>query len=447
MMKIGCATGLYAEQRRLLSRCSGKIIACRLIQVWYSLERAIEMSQRTAKILIPVLLVPLLCIILGLSIWIMRPAPEVARPSTVRPAIAVAESNAAVSSAAQPADAAFAAEQARIALYERVGPAVVSIDTSNVADNETADSEELQLAQGSGFLVATEGYIVTNNHVIEDARSIYVTFMDGNQVPATLVGRDEDSDLAVIKVDAAAVAGVEPISFADSRLVKVGQDTVAIGNPFGLQNTMTRGIVSAVEGRSLPSRRTSSGNRFQISRIIQTDAAINPGNSGGPLLDSRGNLIGINTAIRVVDDATTPSFAGIGYAVPSNTIRVVVDDLIATGEHKSAYLGISMLSVTPQFANSYELPVTQGVLISDVVADGPADKAGLTLGSKVVDFGGAPLAIDSDIVVAFNGEIVRSSDDLIAFINDSRVGDTVTLTVQRGGKQTDVLVTLGERPK
>jgi 2-alkenal reductase len=410
------------------------------------------MTQRTAKIIIPVLLIPLLCIIIGLTIWIVRPAPDVAQPLPVPSEVVVNEvnnspSSASVPAAALPADAAFAAEQARIALYERVGPAVVSIDTSNIADDETADSEDLQLAQGSGFLIDSAGHIVTNNHVVEDARSIYVTFMNGKQVPATLVGRDEDTDLAVIKVDAAEVTGVAPITFADSKKVKVGQDTVAIGNPFGLQNTMTRGIVSAVEGRSLPSRRTSSGNRFQISRIIQTDAAINPGNSGGPLLDSRGQLIGINTAIRVSDTSTTPAFAGIGYAVPSNTIRVVVDDLIATGEHKSAYLGVSMLNVTPQFASSYDLPVTQGVLLSDVVADGPADQAGLKVGGKVVDFGGVPLAVDSDIVVAFNGETVRSSDDLIAFINDSRVGDTVTLTVQRDGKQTDVKVTLGERPK
>ncbi len=414
------------------------------------------MAQRTAKILIPLLLIPLLCIIAGLTIWIVQPAPE----APVRSGVTIVDPNPTIASAppaaaappapAAPAvlgDAAFAAEQARVALYERVGPAVVSIDTSNIADDEPTDLEDLQQAQGSGFLVDTAGHIVTNNHVIEDARSIYVTFMDGRQVPATLVGRDEDSDLAVIKVAEAEVAGVEPVVFADSKLVKVGQDTVAIGNPFGLQNTMTQGIVSAVEGRSLPSRRTSSGGRFQISRIIQTDAAINPGNSGGPLLNSRGQLIGINTAIRVSDTASAPSFAGIGYAVPSNTIRVVIDDLIATGEHQSAYLGVSMLSVTPQFSSNYELPVTQGVLISAVVSGGPADKAGLRLGRKTVDFGGAPLAIDSDIIVAFNGEAVRSSDDLIALINDSRVGDTVTLTVQRDGKQSNIPVTLGARPK
>ncbi len=411
------------------------------------------MSQRTARIIIPILLIPLLCVILGLIIWIMQPGPDVAQVPAAQPGIIVNDTTSAASSAvapvapAAPADAAFAAEEARVALYERVGPAVVSIDTSNIADDEPTELEDLQQAQGSGFLVDTAGHIVTNNHVVEDARSMYVTFMDGRQVPATLVGRDEDSDLAVIKVAEADVAGIVPVSFANSREVRVGQDTVAIGNPFGLQNTMTQGIVSAVEGRSLPSRRTSNGNRFQISRIIQTDAAINPGNSGGPLLNSRGELIGINTAIRVSDTASEPSFAGIGYAVPSNTIRVVIDDLIATGEHQSAYLGVSMLSVTPQFASNYELPVTQGVLISDVVAGGPADKAGLKIGSKQVDFGGAPLAVDSDIVVGFNGEAVRSSDDLIAFINDSRVGDTVTLTIQRDGKQTEVKVTLDARPK
>lgn len=406
------------------------------------------MGRRAAKVLLPALLIPIaVCVIISLLIWIMNPPAEVGVQPGVQSGAVLDRQSSGSTMALTDGEAAFATEQARIALYERVGPAVVSIDTSNIANDEPIDPEKLELAQGSGFLIDATGNIVTNNHVVEGARSIYVTFMDGNQMAATLVGSDKDTDLAVLKVDAAAVAGIKPLEFANSREVKVGQDTIAIGNPFGLQNTMTRGIVSAVEGRTLPGRFTNNGNRYRISRIIQTDAAINPGNSGGPLLDSHGRLIGINTAIRVSDQAAAPAFAGIGYAVPSNTIRVVVDDLIATGKHKSAYLGVSMLSITPQLADNYNLAVSQGVLLSDVVAGGPAEQAGLRIGTRAVNVAGQPLMVDGDIVVAFNGEPVKNSDDLIAFINDSRVGDVVTLTIQRGGTQVEVAVTLSERPE
>ena len=420
------------------------------------------MGRRTAKILVPALLIPIaVCLLVSVMVWILSPSERDARgansqgstfiplATTSQPASAGQALQPAVSDADAPpllGEAAFATEQSRIALYERVGPAVVSIDTANVADSEVADSESVEQAQGSGFLVDAKGHIVTNNHVVEGAQSIYVTFADGRQVPAELVGRDPDSDLAVIKVADDVVKDIQPIEFADSKQVRVGQDTIAIGNPFGLQNTMTMGIVSAVDGRSLPGRSTGSGGRFQISRIIQTDAAINPGNSGGPLLDSRGRLIGINTAIRVSDTATTPQFAGIGYAVPSNTIKVVVEDLIATGEHKSAYLGVSMLSITPQLAAQFNLPLTEGVLVSSVVAGGPAANAGITIGSNTVDLGGDALPIDGDIILAYNGETLRSSNDLIAAINDSRVGDIITLTVRRGEETREVKVTLAERP-
>lgn len=415
------------------------------------------MGNRTANILIPAILVSLVvCAALAIILWIFNPAADTAPVASTlpEPRSNVAQPSSSVAPAA--AVAGVSDEASRIALYERVGPAVVSIDTASIAENEASGDGEVELAQGSGFVIDSAGHIATNNHVIEGSTSIYVTFADGRQVVAELVGADPDSDLAVIKVDSdelyVRAAGDErtpiaPIEFANSREVKVGQDTIAIGNPFGLQNTMTLGIVSAVDGRSLPGRATSTGSRFRISRIIQTDAAINPGNSGGPLLDSSGRLIGINTAIRVSDDATTPQFAGVGYAVPSNTVRVVVEDLIATGEHKSAYLGVSMLSITPQFADRFDLDVSEGVLITDIRPGSPAAAAKLQLGSKAVDFAGDSLIIDSDIILAFNGEALRGSDDLIASINDSRVGDTVTLTIRRGGEEQDVQVTLSERPE
>ncbi|MBP8253137.1 MAG: trypsin-like peptidase domain-containing protein [Herpetosiphon sp.] len=407
------------------------------------------MGRRVAKVLVPAFLVPLvLCVVLALLLWVMKPD---ARNSTTESSVRtnVVLPTAAPRATPLPFDPnttrAMSDEQARIELYKRVGPAVVSIDTSNQAAGAEIDPTTLEQAQGSGFLVDTDGHIVTNRHVIEGAKSLYVTFSDGKQVRATLVGANEDNDIAVIKVDANEVASITPLVFGDSSQVQVGQDTIAIGNPFGLQNTMTLGIVSATNGRSLPGRVANNGARFQISRIIQTDAAVNPGNSGGPLLNSSGEVIGVNTAIRVTDP-NAPEFAGVAYAVPANKVRVVAESLIATGEYKSAYLGVSMFELTPQLADTFDLPIESGVLITNIVEDGPAAKAGLRLGSDSVSLDGEALIIDSDIIVAFNGEPVRSSDDVIALINDSTVGDVVRLTILRDKQQIEVPVTLGERP-
>ncbi len=404
------------------------------------------MKQRSMRVLIPAFLIPLgLCVLASLLIWIFAPNEQAAPEKSTNTdtglsadptPVAVSPINAAPSNG-------LSDEQTRIDLYKRVGPAVVSIDTE--VAGESAE-EATQEALGSGFLVDDQGHIATNNHVIEGATRIFVTFADGRQVPATLRGTDQDNDIAVIKVDAAAVSSIVPMAFGNSREVQVGQDTIAIGNPFGLQNTMTLGIVSAVEGRSLPGRTLNNGGQFRISRIIQTDAAINPGNSGGPLLNSKGEVIGINTAIRVSDPTAAPAFAGVGYAVPANTVKVIVEDLIKTGKHDSAYLGVSMLTISAQLAEQLKLPVNQGALVTNVVTDGPADQAGIQLGTTTIEVEGAALIIDSDIVTAFNGETIRSSDDLIAHINDSRVGDTVNLTIIRGDKEQTIEVTLGARP-
>jgi S1-C subfamily serine protease len=410
------------------------------------------MGSRTAKILVPALLVPIVvCTALAIVLWIFSPDADDARGA----GSSQAPRSSLIQTASAPAASGSSDEAGRIALYERVGPAVVSIDTASSAENAASGDGTVELAQGSGFVVDSDGHIVTNNHVIEGSTAIYVTFADGRQVAAELAGADPDSDLAVIKVDPQELyirsgderQAITPIEFADSRQVKVGQDTIAIGNPFGLQNTMTLGIVSAVKGRNLPGRVTGAGGRFQISRIIQTDAAVNPGNSGGPLLDSSGRLIGVNTAIRVSDVSSMPQFAGVAYAVPSNTVRIVVEDLIATGEHKSAYLGVSMYSITPRLAELFDLEVSEGVLLLDIQPNSPAAAAKLQIGTRAVEFAGAELIIDSDIILAFNGEPLLGSDDLIAAINDSRVGDTVTLTIRRGAEERDVQVTLTERPQ
>ncbi|XSG75697.1 S1C family serine protease [Herpetosiphon llansteffanensis] len=412
------------------------------------------MKQRSMRVLIPAFLIPLgLCILGSILLWIFAPNEQATPEQSTNPnsSLSAEPTPAAVSPVNANPSNDLNDEQARIDLYKRVGPAVVSIDTEVAGENS---QEVTQEALGSGFLVDDQGHIATNNHVIEGATRIFVTFSDGRQVPATLRGTDQDNDIAVIKIDPAQaiisaddnITNITPLAFGNSREVQVGQDTIAIGNPFGLQNTMTLGIVSAVEGRSLPGRTLANGGQFRISRIIQTDAAINPGNSGGPLLNSNGEVIGINTAIRVSDQTAAPSFAGVGYAVPANTVKIIVEDLIKTGKHDSAYLGVSMLTISSQLAEELKLPVSQGALVTNVVVDGPADQAGIRLGTNSIQVEGAELIIDSDIVTAFNGERIRSSDDLIAHINDSRVGDKVNLTIIRGEQEQTVEVTLGARP-
>ncbi|MBM7846019.1 S1C family serine protease [Herpetosiphon giganteus] len=404
------------------------------------------MKQRSMRVLIPAFLIPLgLCILGSILIWIFAPNEQATPEQSTNPntTLSAEPTPVAVSPVNANPSNDLSDEQARIDLYKRVGPAVVSIDTEVAGESS---QEVTQEALGSGFLVDDQGHIATNNHVIEGATRIFVTFSDGRQVPASLRGADQDNDIAVIKVEAEEVSSIAPMVFGNSREVQVGQDTIAIGNPFGLQNTMTLGIVSAVEGRSLPGRTLANGGQFRISRIIQTDAAINPGNSGGPLLNSNGEVIGINTAIRVSDPTAAPAFAGVGYAVPANTVKIIVEDLIKTGKHDSAYLGVSMLTISSQLAEELKLPVNQGALVTNVVVDGPADQAGIRLGTNSIQVEGAELIIDSDIVTAFNGERIRSSDDLIAHINDSRVGDKVNLTIIRGEEEQTVEVTLGARP-
>ncbi|HEY1014238.1 MAG TPA: trypsin-like peptidase domain-containing protein [Herpetosiphonaceae bacterium] len=419
------------------------------------------MGRRAANILLPGLLVPVaLCAVLGVLVWVIKsfvaPGVSALPPGGGTLPLTVASTNSPATDAGNPpaagnsqaaADAAFAAEEARIALYKRVGPAVVSIDVAGggAEPGQQVDPSELQQSQGSGFLVDADGHIVTNNHVVEGADFITVTFANGKTVTAELRGTDEDSDLAVIKIPAEDAAGVEPIALADSNQVQVGQDVVAIGNPFGLENTMTRGIVSAL-GRTLPGRQLNDGSRFSIARIIQTDAAINPGNSGGPLLDSRGRLIGVNTAIRTSGASQLPSFEGVGFAVPSNTVAAVVPDLIATGKHTYAYLGVRMLTVTPLLAEEFDLPAQQGVLVTQVAAGSAAAQAGIKAGADERPFAGETLAVDGDIITAFDGQPIRKDVDLLALIADSKVGQQVTMTVRRGGETLELPVTLGARP-
>ncbi len=298
-------------------------------------------------------------------------------------------------------------------------------------------------ALGSGFVWDTEGHIITNNHVVDGASDITVTFSDGSTASATVVGSDPDSDLAVLQVQVAADR-LHPVVLADSSAVTVGQLAVAIGNPFGLQGTMTVGIVSGL-GRSLPADSSqTSGPTYTIPAIIQTDAPINPGNSGGVLADDQGHVVGVTSAIVSPVDAS----AGIGFAIPSVIVQQVVPALISQGHYDHPYIGITGTDLTPQLAAAMHLPEgQQGLLVIDVASGGPAERAGLLASGQTATIEGRDTPLGGDVVTAIDGNPVRSFDDLAAYLAlDTRVGQTVTLDVVRDGDTTQISVILTARP-
>ncbi|MBS7651832.1 MAG: trypsin-like peptidase domain-containing protein [Candidatus Bathyarchaeia archaeon] len=292
-------------------------------------------------------------------------------------------------------------------------------------------------AQGSGFVYDNEGRIITNNHVVEGASSIEVTFPNGVVAKATLVGRDPYADLAVIqvKVDPSLL---RPLKLGSSSELLVGEPVVAIGNPYGLANTVTFGIVSAV------GRQIEAPGGYAIVDVIQTDAAINPGNSGGPLLNMRGEVVGMNTAIV----STTGSFSGIGFAVPSDTIKREVPSLVENGTYQHPYLGIRGMDVTPSIAEAMGLDGgTRGALVVDVVEGGPAHKAGLKGGTMDLVIDGARVRVGGDIIIGVEGREVRSFYDLVVHLERyHRPGDTIRLNVIRGRGVVELMLTLGVRP-
>jgi 2-alkenal reductase len=325
-------------------------------------------------------------------------------------------------------------------LYERANKGVVNIDVSGGADLT-------EFGSGSGFVIDTAGDIVTNNHVIQDANEIDVTFWDGSVATGKLIGADSYGDLAVIKVDVDP-AKLSPLPLGDSDNVKVGQRVVAIGNPFGLVGTMTVGIVSG-KGRTLPADSPNgTSSPFTNPDIIQTDAAINPGNSGGPLLNSGGEVIGVNSAIRT--DGTNRANSGVGFAVPSNTIKRVTEQLLKNGRASYPYIGVSVdnhLTIA-ELALALKLPVEKGVLIASVVEDGPAARAGLRGGDQQVTIRGFPVRAGGDIITAIDGDPINSFDAMIAYLAAKKqVGQTVSVTIIRNGETLQVPLTLIERPQ
>jgi serine protease Do len=314
--------------------------------------------------------------------------------------------------------------------------------------NQATPAPQFSEALGSGFVWDKQGDIVTNNHVVAGASSIQVTFSDGQSVSAKLVGADPYSDLAVVKVDVPA-SSLNPVQLADSSQVKVGQVAIAIGNPFGLQNTMTAGIVSAV-GRILPvSQESLQGNQpssgqYSIPDVIQTDAPINPGNSGGVLVNDQGQVLGVTSAI----ESPVQANSGIGFVIPSNIVKKVVPSLIKSGSYKTSYLGISGTDLTPDLDKAMNLGASQrGALIETVVPNGPADQAGLKGSSQQVTISGQTVAVGGDVITAINGQPVNGMDDLISYLfSDTQVGQKVSLTILRDGQQMSVDVTLAARP-
>jgi 2-alkenal reductase len=333
-------------------------------------------------------------------------------------------------------------------LYERVNPGVVTIWI--FAESDAPHEVSIPRGQGSGFVIDREGHIVTNQHVIAGANAIEVDFTSGMKVWAELVGVDPDSDLAILKVDVPE-ADLVPIPLGDSDAIKVGEFVAAIGNPFGLQGTMTAGIVSAV-GRSLESEhRTPEGLRFSAGDLIQTDAAINPGNSGGPLLNLSGQVIGINRAIHTetftVDGSAANS--GVGFAIPVNILRRVAPAIIGDGHYDYPYLGVS--SLNDQLWNLKVIEALGfgshmfGAYITEVVPGGPADDAGLRGGSKETSIPG--LLAGGDLLVAIDGQTIRQFDDMLSYLfKHTEAGQDVVLTVIRDNEEMNVTLTIGARP-
>lgn len=329
-------------------------------------------------------------------------------------------------------------------IYERDGGGVGFITASGVSSGSSNPFDpygqsEGGTATGSGFLIDKDGHMVTNNHVIEGASGISVTLGDSDQTyEAEVVGTDASTDLALIKVDAPDDA-MKPLELADSEGVKVGDPVVAIGNPFGLDRTVTTGIVSALQ------REIRSLNEFAISNVIQTDAAINPGNSGGPLINTDGHVIGVNT--QIATGGGSSGNVGIGFAVPSNTVSDVVEQLLETGSVKHAYLGISGATISKQLSDALNLGTDRGVLVQEAPEGGPAAEAGIEAGDTPVTVGGLQVLTGGDVIVKVNGEELTSVEDLIAKVNESKVGDELELEVVRGGETRTVTVELGTRPQ
>jgi S1-C subfamily serine protease len=326
-------------------------------------------------------------------------------------------------------------ESINVRVYRQAAPAVANILTKATEYDFFMDPVPVEGA-GSGFVIDEKGYILTNFHVVGDAQSIEVVLGDQSRYPARFIGADQRNDVALVKIDPKGKR-LPALRLGDSAALQVGQKVLAIGNPFGFQSTLTTGVISAL-GRTVQTSQTTF-----IDEAIQTDAAINRGNSGGPLIDSRGEVIGINSAIYTPSGTT----AGIGFAIPINSAKRIAHDLMTDGRVHQAFLGINTLAVGGNLAEALDLPAQEGLLVESASKGGPAAAAGIRGGDRYVRAGMQRIAIGGDLVVAVDGQKVASPFDLNIILNRKRPGDTVALTIYRGGKKMDVQVKLGERPR
>ena len=315
-------------------------------------------------------------------------------------------------------------------IFEKTEASVVQVNV------RSADGRIMPGNMGSGFVYSDDGYIITNNHVIDNAEKVTITFLDGESYIAQIIGTDSDLDLAVLKVQTGSTY-LQPIPIGDSSKLKVGQEIAAIGNPFGLSGSMTSGIISQM-GRLLPQ---DSG--YSIPDVIQTDAAINPGNSGGPLLNMKGEVVGINTAIQ----SATGEFTGVGFAVPSNTVKKVIPVLIEDGIFHHPWMGISGSDVDPELAKVRELNSSKGFLIATVVEGSPAEYAGLQGVTITKEIDGREYPLDGDIILKIDDVVVRKISDILVYLQrEKSIGDEMIMTINRDGILIEKVLVLGERP-
>jgi S1-C subfamily serine protease len=323
-----------------------------------------------------------------------------------------------------------AEERNNVEVYRKVLPSVVNITSTAVAFDFFYGPVPQQ-GQGSGFVFDRDGHILTNNHVIAGARQVEVTTSDKKKYKARVIGADPIRDLAVIQISAEKVT---PVVLGDSKALMVGQKVYAIGNPFGLSGTMTRGIISSI-------RSVNGPEGSAIDEAIQTDAAINPGNSGGPLLNSRGEVIGINTLILT---GGAEQSAGVGFAIPINAAKAVLNDLVTTGRVRRPVLGIQSLPIGPELAQELGLAADNGLLIQRVVPGGAADRAGLKGGAERAYLGNIPIMVGGDLIVAIDSEDINDNSDVARVMNNHRAGDRVKVTIYRGKRRMEFNVVLGE---
>ena len=331
-------------------------------------------------------------------------------------------------------------------IYRRAAPGVVQVTSTTLVDvpsdpffgNPLQPQQQRQQSLGSGFVVDKAGHIVTNFHVVDGAKQVSVSFSNGASLKATVVGSDPSSDLAVLKIDATSRA-LAPLSLGNSDAIKVGDPVVAIGNPFGLDRTVTSGIVSAIQ------RAITAPNGYTIDHVIQTDASINHGNSGGPLLKASGQVVGVNSQIETGDFGTSGN-VGIGFAVPSNTVKTVIAQLIREGHIDRAFIGLSAVPITRDLARVFRLPVSRGLLVQSVQPGSGAAKAGLKAGTTQVVLAGESYNLGGDIIVEAGGTSVSSLDKLRDIVAAKKPGDRLQLVVYRGSKKTDLEVELGRQP-